>query len=79
MREPERGGREQGREIWADRVLSVPPPRQSVCVCVSACDSLMSSSTLCAAMFAGRRACLYQLFSSLNAEKQFVIQLWWSG
>lgn len=37
MREPERGGRERGREIWADRVLSVPPPRQCVCVSVSVC------------------------------------------
>lgn len=69
MREPERGGRERGKEIWADRVLSVPPPCQCVCVCGSACDSLMSSSTLYAAMFAGRRACFYQVFSSLNAEK----------
>lgn len=48
------------------------PSFTSVCVCVSVCDSLMSSSTLRAAMFAGRRACFYQLFSSLNTEKRFV-------
>ncbi len=62
--EAENEARKSGRTGCFRSLLHV-----SVCVCGSACDSLMSSSTLYAAMFAGRRACFYQLFSSLNAEK----------